>query len=64
MKNEEKIKKIAKYLKVSQETLNKFLNKNNYININKNNSINIEKLNRIITKQSLENLRKGNQNEN
>ena len=62
MKNEEKIKKIAKYLKVSQETLNKFLNNNNYIN--NNNSINIEKLNRIITKQSLKNLKRGNQNEN
>ncbi len=62
MRNEIEIKNAAKYLKVTEETLNKFLKDCQYET--KSNLININKLNKIIIKRSLKNLNKENKNEN
>lgn len=62
MRKELEIKSVAKYLKVSEETLNKFLNDCKF-NANRN-LINISRLNEIIIKRSLKNLIKENKNEN
>jgi predicted DNA-binding protein (UPF0251 family) len=56
MLKEIQIKNAAKYLKVSRETLNKFLNDCKYDV--KGNFLNINKLNKIIIKKSLANLNK------
>lgn len=59
MKNEIEIKNAAKYLKVSKETFNKFLDDCSF-NVNRN-MISIDRLNKIILKMSLKNLNKGKQ---
>jgi len=62
MRKEIEIKNAAKYLKVSEEILNKFLEDCKFEA--KGNLININKLNKIIIKRSLKNLNKDNKNEN
>ncbi|MBP7791668.1 MAG: hypothetical protein KA120_01240 [Candidatus Goldbacteria bacterium] len=61
MRNVIEIKKAAKYFKVSENTLNKFLRDCKYQT--KGNLINVDKLNAVIVKKSLKNLKKENRND-
>jgi len=61
MRNVIEIKKAAKYFKVSESTLNKFLRDCKYQT--KGNLINVDKLNAVIVKKSLKNLKKENRND-